>query len=189
MSRNTFWIIVIFVAAIVGAMLGPTILGDLDPETVIIIAIVFLAVFIGIIVYSLSANKAPPKASAEQIAATRSPPPAGKGRIYIVRRGLVGAAQGMNVAIDGFGSSQLKSNRFVMGEVDPGTHHISANMARGGKKSAAAMDVAVAEGESVFVDAMLEMGMMRGTTVLTIIDKGQAQSKLEGAKMLSWKPA
>ena len=57
----------------------------------------------------------------------------GKSRIYIMRDGFVGGQQGMNIAINGSLNSQIRSKYFLMAEVDPGKHHINAQMASGSK--------------------------------------------------------
>lgn len=189
MSRNAFWITVIIIAAIVGALFGPSLMGNVSGETALIIMIVFMLLFIGLIVFSLSGNKGGKAADAATTADARAlRAPEGKGRIYVVRRGFVAALQGMNIAIDGVGSGQLKSKRFIMADVEPGTYQISSKMARGTKSTASTIDVTVAAGQCVVVSAYVEMTALAAKTIFTVLDDAQARSNLADSKMLLIEP-
>lgn len=142
---------------------------------------------IALVIYSLSSNRGGRRAepSAEADARTLRAPP-GRARLYFIRRGFVASVQGMNVAIEGFGAGQIKSGQFLMAEVDPGDHRLSARMARGGKSTAASMDLTLASGEPAFVLATIEMGALAASTKLTRIDEARARDELSSTRMMAW---
>lgn len=187
MSKNTFWMIVIVVAAIVGALLGPTLLGGLPMETVSILLVIVLVGLVALVIYSLSGNRGGRAAPSDVEAEARLMKPSpGKARIYIVRKGFVAALQGMNVAIENVATGQIKSNRFVTAEVEPGDYRVTAKMARGGKSTARSIDVSVGPDEVAIVQAYLEMGTFAASTTLTRLEPGEARERLAGSRMVLW---
>jgi hypothetical protein len=187
MSKNAFWMIVIVIAAIVGALLGPSLLGGLPMEVVSILLIVILVGLAALVLYSLSGNRGGRAAAANVEAEARLMKPSpGKARIYIVRKGFVAALQGMNVGIENVATGQIKSNRFLTAEVEPGDYRVTAKMARGGKSTAGTMDVSVGPGDVAIVHAYLEMGTFAAKTILTRLEPGEAREKLAGARMMLW---
>jgi len=188
--KNAFWIVVIVIAAIIGAMYGPSLLDMFPPEVVLIGGGLFFLALIGFVVFSLSGNKGGKRAEASAEAEARTlRAPTDKARIYFIRRGFVASLQGMNVSIDDHFTGQIKSGKFLMAEVAPGEHRLSARMARGGKSTAASMDLSLAPGESAFVHATIEMGALAGSTKLTRIDEARARDELSGVKMMMWSGA
>lgn len=186
-GKNVFWIILIFLAAFVGAFMGPALLEDVPIGIVAVLTLVFLGGIIALIVYSLSGNRGGAAASTEELANARAFTPAeGKGRIYIIRRGFVGAMQGMNVEIEGVAGGQIKSKQFLMAEVDPGTYRIKARMARGPKATRSETEVEVRAGESVAIQAFLEMGALAGKTIFETVEPGVAKAQVADMKMLHW---
>ena len=112
----------------------------------------------------------------------------GKSRIYIMRDGFVGGQQGMNIAINGSLNSQIRSKYFLMAEVDPGKHHINAQMASGSKSAALDYEVEIAAGECVLLDAKLNVGLLQGTPTFDEIRKEHvAKDKLAKLKLVEWK--
>ena len=186
MSKNSFWYIVIAVAAAIGFYIGPALAESLGGASLIVFPLILLGL-IGFIVYSLSGNKGGPRAdpAAEADALALRPAP-GKGRIYVVRRGFAASLQGMNVAIDGRFKGQIRSGHFLMAELDPGTYRVDVRMARGGKSTESALDVTVAEGRNQVIHVIFEMGAITGATKLTPIEEAKAAEALAGAKMMSW---
>jgi hypothetical protein len=187
MSKNAFWMIIIVIAAIVGALLGPSLLSGLDSGTVNILLIVVLVGVAALVIYSLSGNRGGRAAAADVEAEARLMKPSpGKARIYIVRKGFVAALQGMNVGIENVATGQIKSNRFVTAEVEPGDYRVTAKMARGGKATAGSIDVSVGPDQVAIVHAYLEMGTFAAKTILTRLEPGEAREKLAGSKMMLW---
>ena len=92
MSKNAFWVTMIFVAAIVGAFLGPALAQSLSTGAMLTFSVVTLIAIVGLIVWSLSSNKSGRKADTAALADARTMrAPDGKARIYVTRRGFVAA--------------------------------------------------------------------------------------------------
>lgn len=185
--KNAFWMVVIVIAAVVGALMGPSLFEMMDPGLALLVCGLLMLFLIGFVVFSLSGNRGGKRAdaSADGDARTLRASP-GKARIYFVRRGFVGSAQGMNVSIEGVANGQIKSGQFLMAEVDPGNYRVDARMARGGKSSESSMDLALAEGEVAVIHALLEMGMLSGTTKLTRLDETRARDEISATRMMLW---
>ena len=187
MNRNAFWIVVIIIGAIVGAGVGRSLASSMSGGSAMLLALVAIAFVVGLIIWSLSGNKvgrrADPAAEADARAMTPAP---GKARIYIVRRGFVGALAGMKVGIDGIATGQLKSGQFVMAEVAPGNYRIETAMARGQRGSQAETQLVVAEGEAVVIHVTLEMGALSGKTIQSRLDPGRGRGEIAGAKLVQW---
>jgi hypothetical protein len=121
MSKNTFWVTMIFVAAIVGAFLGPALAQSLSTGAMLTFSVVTLVAIVGLIIWSLSSNKSGKKADTAALADARTMrAPEGKARIYVTRRGFVAALQGMNVTLDETARGQIKSGQMLMADVAPG---------------------------------------------------------------------
>lgn len=189
-GKNVFWIIVIFLAAFIGAFMGPSLLGDMSVGVIGLLMVVVFGGIIVLIVWSLSGNRGGRAASSEELSDARAMRPAeGKGRIYVIRRGFVAALQGMNVDIEGVASGQIKSKQFLMVEVDPGTYRLNAKMARGGKSTRSEMDLEVRSGEPVVIQAFVEMGALAASTKLEPVEAGVAKAQLAEMKMVHWAEA
>lgn len=190
MSKNTFWVTMIFVAAIVGAFLGPALAQSLSTGAMMTFSIVTLVAIVGLIVWSLSSNKSGKKADTAALADARTMrAPEGKARIYITRRGFVAALQGMNVTLDDTARGQIKSGQMLMADVEPGTHRIHAAMAKGIMANAGAMEIVVAAGEVAVIDAMFEMSALKGDAKLTRLDGAKARENVEVTKLILWEVA
>jgi hypothetical protein len=104
-----------------------------------------------------------------------------------MREGFVGGMQGMNIEIDGVWKGQIRSKFFMMAEVAPGTHQVSARFNKQGSKTPALYDVELAAGEFILLNIGLEMGMMAGKPYYTPIADGVAiRQKLGNLKMVNW---
>lgn len=190
MSKNTFWVTTIFVAAVVGAFLGPALAQSLSTGAMLTFSVVSLVAIIGLIVWSLSSNKSGKKADTATLADARAMrAPEGKARIYVTRRGFVAALQGMNVTIDETAKGQIKSGQMLMADVEPGTHHLHAAMAKGLMANAGTMDVEVGAGEVVVIDAMFEMSALKGDAKLTRLDGAKARENVHATKLILWESA
>jgi hypothetical protein len=178
--------VLIFVAAFVGAFMGPALLGDMPIGVVALLLVLVLGGTIGFVVYSLSGNRGGAAASGEELANARAFALAeGKGRIYVIRRGFVAALQGMNVEIDNVASGQIKSKQFLMAELDPGTYRVSAQMARAAK-ARNEMEIELRAGEAVAIQVFVEMGAMAGKAVFERIEAPVAKAQVATMKMLRW---
>ena len=190
MSKNTFWVTMIFVAAIVGAFLGPALAQSLSTGAMMTFSIVTLVAIVGLIVWSLSSNKSGKKADTAALADARAMrAPEGKARIYVTRRGFVAALQGMNVTLDETARGQIKSGQMLMADVEPGTHRLHAAMAKGIMANAGAMEIVVAAGEVAVIDAMFEMSALKGDAKLTRLDGAKARENVEATKLILWEVA
>lgn len=190
MSKNTFWVTMIFVAAIVGAFLGPALAQSLSTGAMMTFSIVTLVAIVGLIVWSLSSNKSGKKADTATLADARTMrAPEGKARIYVTRRGFVAALQGMNVTLDETARGQIKSGQMLMADVEPGTHRLHAAMAKGIMANAGAMEIAVAAGEVAVIDAMFEMSALKGDAKLTRLDGTKARENVDATKLILWEVA
>lgn len=190
MSKNTFWVTMIFVAAIVGAFLGPALAQSLSTGAMMTFSIVTLVAIVGLIVWSLSSNKSGKKADTATLADARTMrAPEGKARIYVTRRGFVAALQGMNVTLDETARGQIKSGQMLMADVEPGIHQLHAAMAKGIMANAGAMEIAVAAGEVAVIDAMFEMSALKGDAKLTRLEGAKARENVDATKLMLWEVA
>jgi hypothetical protein len=184
------WLTIIFAAAIFGAFLGPSLGSLLGETTMLILAPLFLIGVIGFCIWALSSNKSGKKADSATLADARTMRAAdGKGRIYITRRGFVAALQGMDVTLDGVAKGQIKSGQMLMAEVEPGTHSLHVGTAKAKLANAAEMQVDVGGGEVVVIDAMIEMGALKGSVKLTRLDAGKARENVNATALILWETA
>ena len=190
MSKNAMWLTIIFAAAIVGAFLGPSLGGLIGETAMLILAPVFLIGVIIFIIWALSSNKSGKKADTATLAEARTmKAPEGKGRIYVTRRGFVAALQGMNVMLDGTAKGQIKSGQMLMADVEPGAHHLQVGAAKAKLAHAAEMDIDIGAGGVVVIDAMIEMGALKGSVKLTRLDAAKAREDVSATKLILWEVA
>jgi hypothetical protein len=190
MSKNTFWVTMIFVAAIVGAFLGPALAQSLSPGAMLAFSVVTLVAIVGLIVWSLSNNKSGKKADTAALADARAMrAPEGKARIYVTRRGFVAALQGMNVTLDEAAQGQIKSGQMLMADVAPGPHRLHAAMAKGLMANAGTIELEVGAGEVVVIDAMFEMSALKGDARLTRLEGAKARENVGASKLILWEVA
>jgi len=187
MSKNAMWLTIIFAAAIVGAFLGPSLGSLLGEGTMLVLAPLFLIGVVAFCIWALSSNKSGKKADSATLAEARTMrAPEGKGRIYITRRGFVAALQGMNVTLDGTAQGQIKSGQMLMAEVEPGTHHLQVGTAKAKLANAAELDVDVGVGGVVVIDAMIEMGALKGSVKLSRLDAAKARENVNATALILW---
>ncbi|WP_425228480.1 hypothetical protein [Sphingomonas sp.] len=188
MPNNTKWIVLVVIAAVVGAVLGPAMLYALPGGVGLAIAgLMFLGV-VGYLVYILAGNRVGKAAPPALVAEARSFAPApGMARLYVVRRGFMGGLAGMKVAIAGVVSGQIRMNQFVMAELPPGTYTLETAMARNGMKpSLASGAFTLAAGDIVVVRAMLEMRATHALTVQQPLAPPDGRAEIMAAKMVGW---
>jgi len=145
--------------------------GDLGPTKL------WTPAFLGFITFFILANlagnrKVAAASAAERDQALSLTPPAGQGQLLIYREGFVGKAAGMNVTVDGVVRAQLKSPRFVVLPVSPGSHRVGAGFGglAGAQNNAGDEAVQVGGGQTVVMRASLSMGMLKNTVRLERID-------------------
>lgn len=180
MKMSPLTIVILVVSVIVGMYLG------LQFPVVSMLLLIPLAVFVVVV---LLRNKSGALADAAATAkALQMQPPAAKALVYFMRKGFVAGQQGLNIMVDGGLNSQIRSGYFLMAELDPGEHTITAQFSSGTKGSAVSHSVTLAEGEVLLFDMKLNMGLLQGKPIFTEIrDLGTAKSKLTGLKMVLWK--
>lgn len=187
MSKNLFWILMAVIAGIGGAMLGPTLLSGFSPGTVIILFVVLMGAIIAYCIWAISKNKsavaADPAAFTDARAMKAS---AGMARIYVTRRGFVAALQGMNIEIVGIGKSQIKSGQMLMAEVAPGTYSILSGTANAKLATPSTLEITVGADEIAVIDAMFEMGALKGAIKLTHLDGAKARENVNANKLMRW---
>ena len=190
MSKNAMWLTIIFAAAIVGAFLGPSLGSLIGETTMLILAPLFLIGVVAFCIWALSSNKSGKKADTAALAEARAMrAPEGKGRIYITRRGFVAALQGMNVTLDGTATGQIKPGQMLMADVEPGTHRIQVGTAKAKLANAAEIDVDIGAGGVVVIDAMIEMGALKGSVKLTRLDAAKARENVNATALILWEVA
>ena len=190
MSKNAMWLTIIFAAAILGALMGPS-LGSLIGDTaMLILAPLFLIGVVIFCIWALSSNKNGVKADTAALAEARAMrAPEGKARIYIARRGFVGAMQGVNITLDGVATGQIKSGQMLMADVEPGTHRIHAATAKAKLANPGELEIDVGAGGVVVIEAMLEMGALKGSVKLTRLDAAKARENVHATKLILWEVA
>jgi hypothetical protein len=187
MSKNAMWLTLIFVSAIIGAMMGPALAQNLSGGTLLILTVVIFGGIIAFCIWALSSNKGGAKADTAAIADARTmQAPEGKARIYIARRGFVAALQGMDVTLDGAAKGQIKSGQMLMADVAPGTHHIDVATAKAKLARPAEQEIDVGSGEVVVIEAMIEMGALKGGVKLTRLDAAKAREDVFATKLILW---
>ncbi|MBO9697117.1 MAG: hypothetical protein J7499_13040 [Sphingopyxis sp.] len=190
MSKNAFWVTMIFAAAIIGAFLGPALAQSLSTGAMMTFSIVTLVAIAGLIVWSLSSNKSGKKADTAALADARAMrAPEGKARIYVTRRGFVAALQGMNVILDDTARGQIKSGQMLMADVAPGTHRLHAAMAKGIMANAGTIEIEVGAGEVAVIDAMFEMSALKGDAKLTRLADAKARENVNATRLILWEVA
>lgn len=187
MSKNAMWLTLIFVAAIFGAMMGPALAQMMSPGTLLILSVLLIGGIVIFCFWALSSNKGGAKADTTAVADARTmQAPDGQARIYITRRGFVAALQGMDVTLNGAAKGQIKSGQMLMANVAPGLHHIHVATAKAKLARPAELEIEVGAGGVVVVDAMIEMGALKGGVKLTRLDAAKARENVHATKLILW---
>jgi len=163
-----------------------------------LIGLLCLVVAIGFVIFVLMRNKQGATVDDATAQAARGfQSAAGQARIYVMRKGFVGGMQGLNVTItgaaDGQGprlDGQIRSGYFLMADVAPGSHRISARMSSQTESSRRDVEVTLAAGDALLLDVSMDMGALQGKLVFDEIrDPTLARQKLAGLKMVEWLPS
>ena len=187
MSKNAMWLTLIFVAAIFGAFMGPSLAQIMSPGTLLILTVLLIGGIVIFCIWALSSNKGGTKADTAATADARTmQAPEGKARIYVTRRGFVAALQGMDVTLEGVAKGQIKSGQMLMADVAPGTYRVHVATAKAKLARPADLEIDVGAGGVVIIDAMIEMGALKGGVTLTRLDAVKARENVYATKLILW---
>jgi len=172
-------IAIIIVAVIVGVYLG---------LKFPLFGLLCLVGGLGFAVFVLMSNKQGTLVDATARAAAQTGVPAeGKARIYVMRKGFMAGMQGMDITVDDTHKGQIRSGYFMMAEVDPGTHHLTARFSKQTESTRQSHDVTLAAGQIVLFDMTFDMGMVQGTIRFDEAhDAGHIRQKIANLKMVNW---
>lgn len=173
-------VVAVAVAAVIGANIGANASGP--------VVLLLLVGFVALIAFFLSGNKKEVALDGAGVAdALRLQAPTGKARLYVVRHGFVGGMQGMEITIDASHAGQIKSGRALFADLEPGRHLIGAKMAKGGKGSAASLELDLAADTVTVLKAGTDMGAFSAKSVLEILPSlPAAREELQKARFLAW---
>lgn len=187
MSKNAMWLTLIFVAAIIGAMMGPALARTMSPGTLLIIFVLLIGGIVIFCFWALSSNRGGMKAGTAATADARMMrAPEGQARIHVTRRGFVAALQGMDVTLDDTAQGQIKSGQMLMADVAPGTHRLHVSTAKAKLARPAELEIDIGAGEVVVIDAMIEMGALKGGVKLTRLDAAKARENVHATQLFLW---
>lgn len=143
---------------------------------------------IGFAAFVLMGNKQGTQVDSPTRAAAQTAVPAeGKARIYVMRKGFMAGMQGMDITVDDTHTGQIRSGYFMMAEVDPGTHHLTARFSKQTESTRQSHDVTLAAGQIILFDMTFDMGMVQGTIRFEDAhDAGQIRQKIAHLKMVGW---
>jgi len=105
---------------------------------------------------------------------------ADRARVYVVRRGVIGAAILFQVAIDGQTIGSLPTKSFLSEEVRPGRHNVSI-FAPGNQETVL---VATDPGKTYFIKAELSKTSFATKAVVETIDATEGRRLVSGAQMV-----
>jgi len=144
---------------------------------------------LGFAAYVIFSNKQGTKVDdATRASAMAMVPSEGRARIYFARRGFMGGAQGMNISIGNDYEGQIRSGYFMMAEVAPGTHDLSAKFNAQTEGSRVNHVVSVEAGESVLCEMGFDMGALQGKIRFDELrDKRAIVEQLGNRKMVAWR--
>ncbi len=179
-------VIVLIVSALVGAWLGFKLVTAI-PAGIALPIILLLFIGFGIFIWKMLSNNvaAKPAAAEANADAKRLAAPADKARIYIYRqKAFMGMAQGMDVAITGMKTAQLKGANFVMADVDPGTYTVTGNMAAFPNKKGE-VQLMLAPGDVAIVEASMQADLTTGSVNVKRVD-GAGHESIRSGQLIEW---
>lgn len=185
MNKNVLMALTV-VAALVGAWAGFKLVTAVPAGIALPLILLLLGGFVFFIWKMLASNVSAKPATAEANAdAKRLAAPTGKARIYIYRqKAFMGMAQGMDVAIKGVGTGQLKGANFVMADVEPGTYTVTGNMAAV-KNKVGELTLTLDAGEVAIVEASMEVDLTTGTVAVKRVDNAGHES-IRAGQLIEW---
>lgn len=123
---------------------------------------------------------APPASPASEADAKEFAAPAGKARIYVVRRGVVGTAVLFQVAIDGAVIGSLPVKSFLLSDLEPGRHNVSV-FAPGNQESVV---LAAEQGRTYFLHVELSKTSLATKAVVRQVSEEEGRRLVTGASMV-----
>lgn len=169
---------------VIAAMIG-VYLGQKFP----LVGLIALIGGLGFAFYVLLANKQGQKLDdATRSAALNMTPNEGMARIYVARQGFMGGMQGMNILIDdGLYEGQFRSGNFMVAELTPGPHKVSAKFHAQTASSQRHHAVNLSAGECVLLELGFDMGAVQGKiSFAEQRDKRTIVQQLGTRRMISW---
>jgi len=138
--------------------------------------------------WNMSGNRKLAAASAAQRALALSfTPPEGHALIYVVRKGFVAKAAGMDITVDDVLRAQIKAPQFTCLVVAPGSHRLEAALGGGaGRQSKGLTEhLTLAPGEIAGLRIAVKMGAVDGTLVATPLNGPELEQTVRGMKMIA----
>lgn len=149
---------------------------------------VAFGVFLFYILWNVSGNRKTATASAEQKerALTLEPPP-GQALVYVIRKGFVAKAAGVNVLMDGTPRAHLKSPQFTCFAMPPGTYDLSAAFAGGAgfQSRKRSEQVTLVADKAVGVLITPAWGLLRGAIGFEMMTGHQLKDTIWGMTMVA----
>jgi hypothetical protein len=71
-------------------------------------------------------------------------------------------------------------------DVAPGTHRLQVGTAKAKLANAADMEIDIGAGGVVVIDAMIEMGALKGSVKLTRLDAAKARENVNATALILW---
>lgn len=140
---------------------------------------------VGVIYYNLSGNRKVVRAAPEVLERARKmQPKRAKAGLYLLRKGYIGSRLGMDVAIEGVASGQLRSGLFLHAEVEPGTYDVTARPARNANETTHE-SVTLQAGETVVVlIALSRGGIFNKAKMVQVRNRDDARAMIGSAEMI-----
>jgi Ca2+/Na+ antiporter len=183
MSTKIRNFVIITICLVFGIWLGFVYGGQFPGLSITIILL--LACYVAWVLFSN--NQGARITGPQLIDALEMNPLPGKARIYVMRTGFVGGQQGLNIKIGEQFSGQMRTNHFMMAEVNPGTYGIYAKLNAQTASTAITREITVNAGESVLLHYSMAVGLVQGSIIVEESrDKDVALKKLSKLKMVGW---
>ena len=149
--------------------------------------VLFVLGLVGLVVWVLANNKQGAKmsgAAVEEAKAMRAPD--GRARVFVVRRGFMGTAQGLNISTAGY-EGQMRGGFLLTADVDPGVVTVSARLNKQGEVTRVSHELTLTPGAVTLVEITLISGMVRLSPVFEeITDRDQIRYRVSPAKPIEW---
>lgn len=140
------------------------------------------------ILWNLSGNRKVAGASPEQREqALGLVPPPGQALVYVIRKGFVAKAAGMDISLDGTLRAHLKAPQFTCFAVTPGAHQLSATFGggAGAQSRAQAQELSLEPGQAIGLLTTVKMGALQGSIAFETISGQELQQTIRGMTMVA----
>lgn len=140
---------------------------------------------VGVIYYNVSGNRKILHAAPDVLERARKMrPKRGKAGLYLLRKGFIGSRLGMDVAIEGVASGQLRSGLFLHVEVEPGTYEMTARPARNANETTHETVTLVAGETVVVLIALSRGGIFNKAKMVQVRNLDDARAMIGAAEMI-----